>query len=301
MTTAMVNPGDIGVDYSFGRPDPAALAAAGVKVVCRYIAGNSTKPITIAERDALWAAGLGIVLNWEASASDPLLGASKGLSHGDQAQTGADALGYPDSMPIIVSVDFGVTSQMTSSVIAYMKAFASRNRRRLWVYGGTTIGDRLIAEGICDRIWQAKSGSWSPVPSVNTVLRQLLNVQTPSLAQFGNSIDENTVVQSFPVWTGSGPDLSAQTVRGTMYSPPLHPIVSSCPGPGGVGALAVAADGSFYNLHAPLNSKPGDVLGPNGQTYWGNRTAARVDLNADGTWTITATTGETYNYPHPGA
>lgn len=76
-----------------------------------------------------------------------------------------------------------------------------------------------------------------------------------------------------------------------MYSPPviLEPIVGSCPAP--VGAWLVAASGAVYAFGgAPFYG------GPNGEGYWGNRKAARIDPTGKGGYVITATSGEVYSY-----
>jgi hypothetical protein len=47
----------LGIDYSYGRPRPSAIAAAGYSFVCRYLSGNPAKNLTAAEADALRAPG----------------------------------------------------------------------------------------------------------------------------------------------------------------------------------------------------------------------------------------------------
>jgi hypothetical protein len=89
--------------------------------------------------------------------------------------------------------------------------------------------------------------------------------------------------------------------RRAMYGDGIL-LAASCPGPNGKGALGVAPDGSFYNLHAQLAVPQGWVLGPNGQEYWGDRKAVAIAVTGDNSWVITADTGEDYNFPYdPGA
>jgi len=84
-----------------------------------------------------------------------------------------------------------------------------------------------------------------------------------------------------------------------MYDPPLGPIVASCPGPSGQGALLLGADAGVYIVGgAPVAVPPGWVIGPNGQSYWADRSPARISCDAANHWVVTATSGETYDYPH---
>lgn len=108
------------VDYSFARPDPAALKAAGIKVVCRYLTGAG-KAVTRPEIDALHAQGIGVLLNFEADAGDALGGAAKGAANRVLAVAAADALGAP-ALPIVYSVDRDIASEQMSTVMAYLHA-----------------------------------------------------------------------------------------------------------------------------------------------------------------------------------
>lgn len=78
-----------------------------------------------------------------------------------------------------------------------------------------------------------------------------------------------------------------------MYQPPLHlePIVADLACPTG-GVWLLAASGAVYAFGgAPFRGSP------NGQGYFAGRTAARLELAPAGaTYTVVATSGETYNY-----
>lgn len=109
-----------GFDYSFARPSPAALKAAGAVAVARYLTGDG-KALTVSEAAELHAAGIGIVLNFEADAGDALLGAGKGAANGQIARAAANALGA-GGLPIYYSVDRDISTSQLPTVLAYLHA-----------------------------------------------------------------------------------------------------------------------------------------------------------------------------------
>ena len=204
MAWRMLDPGDICLDYSFARPNPDQMVAAGVKAVCRYIAGLNPatrgKILFPDERDRLWDAGLGILLNWEQDAGAPLGGGIVGKTHGQIAAQMASDLGYPQDLPIAVSVDVGIVTSQLAQVADYFYQFKTQCPWPLTVYGGTFVGDYLVGAGFVEGIWQAAAGSWSPKPSEHVFLRQWVGAKNPSVEPFLPGVDDNTVIRSFPVW-----------------------------------------------------------------------------------------------------
>ena len=65
-----------GVDYSFGRPGAAALKAAGVKFVVRYVPylGDGGKGLKRPEAEELHGAGIPVALVYESTAGRALAG-----------------------------------------------------------------------------------------------------------------------------------------------------------------------------------------------------------------------------------
>jgi hypothetical protein len=114
-----------GVDYAF--PVSATdLAAAGKHFAMRYVGpGSDQKHLHPSERDALWQAGLSLVLLAEGSSRDALLGNSMGVEHATSAAAGAKALGAPDTVPIYFAIDFDVTSVQWPTVADYLHGCAS--------------------------------------------------------------------------------------------------------------------------------------------------------------------------------
>ena len=70
-----------GCDYSFARPSPTHLRSEGYRFAVRYFSYDSGKNLTASEAQALEAAGLDVVSNWEAGNEDALDGYARGVEH----------------------------------------------------------------------------------------------------------------------------------------------------------------------------------------------------------------------------
>jgi hypothetical protein len=172
----------IALDYTT-RIAPAALTAAGVTHVCRYLSwlhfwggtthtGVNPKIIQKAEYDELTAAGIQVILNWEYDASDWLSGSSGGAAHAVEAVKQARALGYPAGAPIVGSADFNMSrAQWTSVGKAYGQAFVQTLTAagyRAGVYGPWDVLAWCAAEvpGF-SMFWQCMSTSFSAGRNAN--------------------------------------------------------------------------------------------------------------------------------------
>jgi hypothetical protein len=143
-----------GFDYAFApRPSIAELLANGCQFVCRYLSGNRTtlgqgKNISIAEYQALVAAGIHVVLNWETDGT--MVSFSQGVSAAMNANDCCQALGTPNA-PVIFSADFDPTNN-TMGILAYMRGVAS-------VLGWARTGLYSGLQGIAD-YFNAGIGKW---------------------------------------------------------------------------------------------------------------------------------------------
>jgi hypothetical protein len=156
-----------GIDYAWSKPSPAALVRAGKEFVCRYLAYlPNGKALSPSEREALHAAGLSIVLNWEQASGDMLKGYAKGLEHAREAVRQADALGAPHDVPIYFSCDVDVTtSSEMDAVTTYLQgAIAVLGRHRVGVYGEYSVIEALVPN-VCDWGWQTYAWSGGRVSS----------------------------------------------------------------------------------------------------------------------------------------
>lgn len=181
------------VDYSWSRPDPHQLAAAGIKLACRYLSHDSGKNVTTAEVAALHAAGIGVLANWESQPGRPLLGAPAGAQDGADAAELAEAVGFPHGSVIYPSCDTDTTAAQWPTIAAYYRAFraALAGRYRCGVYSEADLIDYLHRQGIIDAAWQTVAWSNGRI-SVNADLYQYQINQTLA----GGSVDFNTIIRA---------------------------------------------------------------------------------------------------------
>ena len=148
----------LGLDYSSARPSTAALKAAGVTFVVRYLSGGSSKDITAAEARALTDAAIDIVLVWETTANRAEAGFDAGVADARAAQHEAITVGMPVRRPIYFAVDEDTT--VGPHITAYFKGIASvLDVARIGVYGGFAVVKGCLDAGLVTFAWQ--TSSWS--------------------------------------------------------------------------------------------------------------------------------------------
>ena len=137
-----------GVDYSYARPDPAVLLAAGKTFAGRYVVGPlrrsdgtlNPKLLTAAEVQALHGGGIDIFLLAEYGASSALAGRSLGVSHAQEAQARLAVIGAPLDSVLYTAVDFDCLFTQWPTVRDYLAGFASVvGLSRTGVYGGIRV------------------------------------------------------------------------------------------------------------------------------------------------------------------
>lgn len=153
-----------GVDYSYARPDPAGLLRAGKHFALRYVSPQAGKNLTVAERNRLWKAGLGILLLFEDGADNALEGHAAGVRDARLARRLAAALGYPASLPVYYAIDFDATpAQLAGAVTKYVQGVNSVDPNAA-EYGGIRTVDYLVAHGLATGGFQTyawSAGKWS--------------------------------------------------------------------------------------------------------------------------------------------
>lgn len=163
--TAIIEPGDVGYDYwSFSATlNAATLKAMGATYVIRYIGVTNSKVFTRAECTALHAAGIAVIFNYEGSASDYLTGAVGGAANGRKCREWARAFGYPEHLPIICSIDTGLSGSKLALAEQYARAFVTAANP----YGPGLYGGDPLFKAVADRDpvnWRANASSWSGMP-----------------------------------------------------------------------------------------------------------------------------------------
>lgn len=142
------------VDYSFDRPQPSALAAAGVKGAMRYLSHNPAKDVHAPELAALHGAGLAVGFVWELTADRALAGAGAGNADVNEANRRMDELGVPIDRPCFFAVDFDVQPGQRAAVRSYFAAMLRAPRPR-GIYGPAQLVDAFMLDGLAAYGWSA--------------------------------------------------------------------------------------------------------------------------------------------------
>jgi hypothetical protein len=199
-----------GLDYSYGRPSPATLKAAGIKLVGRYLSHDSTKNLTGPEASALHAAGIGILLNWESVQGRPLGGAATGQPDGHDAAELAESIGAPHGLTIYYSCDTDTTPGQWPMIADYYAAAgkATAGRYAVGVYGEADLIDYLHRHGVVTSEWQTYAWSNGRL-SANADLFQYLNNQTVD----GAAVDFDRIIHpdQLGAWWPSGSEFDMPT------------------------------------------------------------------------------------------
>ena len=149
-----------GVDYSFARPDPAALYAAGKRFAGRYVGPGWGKLLDADESAALHAAGLDIFLNAEGVANGAAGGYAVGVSHARMARAQARSLGAPDTTAIYYAVDFDVSSKGWAAVRQYLQGACDTDGvAQVGIYGGLNAVTWAHRDGVAS--WFFQTYAWS--------------------------------------------------------------------------------------------------------------------------------------------
>jgi Domain of unknown function (DUF1906)/FG-GAP-like repeat len=239
-----------GVDYSFARPSPASIRAAGFTFAARYLSYTPAKDLSLSEANSLIAAGIDIVDNWEATSDAALDGYSQGASDAAEAQAEAAACGAPSTRPIYFSVDFDAAADQQAAIDDYFEGVASViGLARTGAYGGYYVIQRLFDDGKITWGWQTyawSGGQWDS----RAQLRQILN------GIDGDEEDEDEAVATdFGQWgTAAAPAPPAPT-RGSLDSVTCDQISGWAQDPGSA-TTAIPVD--LY-LDGPAGS--GTLLG----------------------------------------
>lgn len=159
-------------DYSFARPDPAAMRDG----VMRYLAPIGSyawpqhsvgKVIGLDELHALWAAGKPVGLVWEYDTNDYARGYDGGVAWGQQARQMATTLGYPDGWPIYVAVDRRLDDSTRAAAVDYVRGFDDGANN------GRPYGEALLLVNFGDRNWMPETWGLSQIDRGRLALIQL--------------------------------------------------------------------------------------------------------------------------------
>lgn len=182
----------LGIDY-VTSPGIAALKAAGVTFVCRYLSFvnelTKVKLLSLDEAKALSQAGISIVSNYEWYASRATESFASGVQDAQIADGQHKACGGPADRPIYFSVDEDVDGSQT---VNYFKGVASViGLNRTGAYGSYRVIKYLLDNKLIQWGWQTYAWSYGAWES-RAHIRQYQNGVTLA----GHSVDYDQSMQS---------------------------------------------------------------------------------------------------------
>lgn len=186
------------VDYSFARPNPADLAAAGYVGALRYLAPlPNAKVITGDEIASLHANGLSVGFVWESTATRPRDGYDAGHADAQEANRQADELGVPPTVTIYFAVDFDASA---SEVVEYFGGALIASKRPIGGYGSFRVVESLLDAQFITKAWQTVA--WS---RRNHSARAVLYQRADAAANPPPGCDVNEVLQDdWGQWAPAG-------------------------------------------------------------------------------------------------
>jgi hypothetical protein len=199
----------LGLDYAGGRPDPAAIRAAGYEFVVRYLSDGGPnlpgKLLTPDEADRLRAAGVEIVSNWETYADRMLEGWQAGVDDANAALAQVLRCGGQRDRPIYFSADWDAFESQQRAIDDYLRGAATViGEDNVGVYGGYWVVKRCLDNGTARWGWQAEAWSGGNVDS----RAQLLQLNNTGYAWVGGvqcDINKATTAD-YGQWSANGED-----------------------------------------------------------------------------------------------
>jgi hypothetical protein len=247
-------PGDLGIDYSYARPDLAEAAKSGAKFVIRYTAGvaslpahpsyalNKGKLIGPIEFNSILHAGMDVIANDEWYQTRVTEGAAAGTADARAAAGVWQYAGLAKGAAIYPSWDANPGKAQWPKARAYLLAYAAEMEKhgyKLGLYAGTPFL-RYATSGAFGRfavrfLWRPNAGSWSgdglpyqpdtSTPEKRAALVKVALAKTPAcIWQTGNywfskSADEDMILR-VPV----GSHLEAAVPDPTPHPTPPAPL-----------------------------------------------------------------------------
>lgn len=154
------------LDYSWDRPKPAEIAAAGYSGVIRYVPyrGDQGKGLTRAELVMLRNTQLEVGLVFESTAGRMFDGRPAGVQDAITSGIALATLGMPETLPIYFACDVDVVDDAQLALVAdYLLGVADvfHGTGRIGVYGDYDVIERCRVGGLATYFWQAAATSWS--------------------------------------------------------------------------------------------------------------------------------------------
>jgi len=237
----------LAVDYSFARPSPEQLTAAGIGSVGRYLTG-ADKAIQAAELSGLIHAGITVWFVFEVGANDIAGGADAGVNHAMQVAAALSALYVPSSQPVYFAVDETVPP---AAAVPYFQGVATvRPSQSSGCYGSgaviqTLFDARLIAYG-----WQSMSTGYAGNDKTLPVTAIQQTEGAPPLPTTDLDVIFGADWGQYPRPAAPPVPPSPTLVKPTTgrYGTMNAPVVAVASMPTGQGYTLVGSDGGTFNF-----------------------------------------------------
>jgi hypothetical protein len=238
-------------DFSYDKPDPVRLKAAGFEGVLMYLSRTPGKGMTQAIAHKFLNAGLAIGALYETTAGAALGGEAVGRAQAIEATTIAREIGYPSDCVIIYALDQDFsTAQMAGPVSAFVRGLHSVPGQD-GEYGGYNQLNYLIKHNLADVGYLFQTYAWSGgkwLPPAQAPLQQYRNNQKVA----GGTVDLCRVESSLHLWEPDMP-LTNEDINKIVNAVWAHKLVTGETAGGGV-ADAATRSGTITNIQMPALS-----------------------------------------------
>lgn len=164
-----------GVDYSYDRPNPHDLVAAGKVFACRYLSDNPDKNLTRAEADTGAAAGLWWCVVWEEHGGANAMPAAQAAQ---ESVRQAQALGIPAGRPIYCAIDWDAQPHEFNDIETYLREYgANLGQYQVGMYGSEQVCRAMLDRGAVTWAWQTYAWSGSALDPRAQMYQYSNNVQ----------------------------------------------------------------------------------------------------------------------------
>lgn len=179
------------IDFSFARPTPEEVAAAGVDIL---VYTGPARP-DVGYIQAMRAAGVAVTLIQESDPNRSQQGYGAGVADAQYADSRADQVGYPTDCAIAYVVSDGSAGDPNSGgdgIAAYGQGIAATSRRPFFFYGNEYATSNAM------RGAPGALGTWIPSTwGSGTLMSQEANIASPI-----PDTDLNTVHAAYGAWGG---------------------------------------------------------------------------------------------------
>jgi hypothetical protein len=179
--------GIVGIDCSTPLTAQSAqgIAAAGYRFAARYLVPQQYKwkRLTLAEAQAITAAGMQIVSVFETTANRASGGASAGQSDGAAAYKEAQAIQQPAGSAIYFAVDYDAQPKDYDAIEAYLKAAAAQiPGYEAGVYASYAVVEEMYNRKACKHFWQTYAWSRGKISSHANLYQYRNNAKVAGVA-----------------------------------------------------------------------------------------------------------------------